>query len=126
MDEVYSDFDITFAKNPVTGALARVTNDAAVKSSIRNLILASRGEWAHHRELGSKIYHLLFEPLEETTAADLRDVIISAIRFEPRAKLIQVHVKTNSQRDGYDVQIVFSTINSTTPVEFSDFLKRIR
>lgn len=125
-DEVFSDFDITFAKNPVTGALSRVTNDEAIKGSIRNIILASRGEWAHHPELGSKVYHLLFEPLEENTANDLREVIISALTFEPRAHVHQVHVKTNFARDGYDVKIIFTTINSTRPVEFSDFIRRVR
>jgi phage baseplate assembly protein W len=125
-DEIFSDFDITFAKNPVTGALARVTNDAAVKSSIRNLILANRGEWAHHPQLGSKIYHMLFEPLEDSTAQMVRDVIIAALRFEPRAKVHGVRVTPNYSKDGYDVQIVFTTINSTRPVEFTDFLKRVR
>lgn len=125
-DEVFSDFDISFAKNPVTGALARVTNDAAIKSSLRNIILASRGEWPYHPELGSKIYHLLFEPLEESTAADMRDVILAACQFEPRAHILKVDVTPNLPKDGFDIRITFQTISSDRPVEFSEFLKRVR
>lgn len=126
LTELFSDFDLTFAKNPVTGSLTRVVNDDAVKSSIRNLILASRGEWAYHPTLGSKIYHLLFEPLDDLTSASLVDVINAALQYESRATILDVNVMPNLERDGYDVTIVFRTLNSVVPVVFTDFLYRVR
>lgn len=126
VEELYSDFDATFAKNPVTGALARVVNDDAVKQSLRNIILAMRGEWAHHPFLGSKIYRMLFEPIDSLTASMIRDAIVSAVRYEPRAKYHLISVTENYSSDGYDVKIVFTTMNTTSPVTFTEFLKRIR
>lgn len=125
-EELYSDFDSSFDKNPVTGALARVVNDDAVKQSLRNLILTMRGEWAHHPFLGSKVYGALFEPVDSLTAALIRDAVVSAVRYEPRATYHRIDVVENRERDGYDVRIVFTTINATTPVTFSEFLRRIR
>lgn len=126
IEELYSDFDASFSKNPVTGALARVVNDDAVKQSIRNIVLAMRGEWAHHPYLGSKVYRMLFEPIDSLTASLIRDSLTAALRYEPRARYHLISVVENYSHDGYDVKIVFTTINSTTPVTFSEFLKRVR
>lgn len=125
-DEIYSDFDISFARNPVTGALARVTNDESIKQSIKNIIMTTRGEWAHHPTLGSKIYHLLFEPLDDDTADTMRDLIDAALRYEPRAEILETDISVNQAKDGYDMRIVFRTRNTSTPVVFSDFIKRVR
>ena len=125
-DEVYSDFDISFEKNPVTGSLVRVTNDEAVRQSVRNIIMTVVGEWPYHPNLGSKIYRLLFDPIDSITSRLIEDAIRSALRRETRIDLRLVSVRESYQEDGYDVTIVYSILNRTDPVEFKYFLKRVR
>lgn len=125
-EEVYSDFDIAFGKNPVTGALVRVTNDESIRQAVRNVVLTVVGEWPHHPNVGSKVYMLLFDPLDPVTAQMIRDAIAAALRRETRINLIDVFVKTNYASDGYDLTIAFTVLNRTEPVEFSLFLKRAR
>ena len=125
-DEVYSDFDISFERNPVTGALVRVTNDEAVKQSVVNLVMTMIGEWPHQPALVSKVHRLLFEPLDAITSEMIKDAIVAALRHEDRVALRLVTVKPNYARDGYDLTIVFSIVNRTDPVTFSYLLKRVR
>ena len=42
--ELYSDFLTNFDMNPVTGNLAKVTNESSVKQALRNLMLTMTGE----------------------------------------------------------------------------------
>lgn len=125
--ELYSDFDISFRANPVTGSLVRVTNDDAVLQSMENIVLAMRGEWAHHPTLGSKLHKLLFEPLDPVTASSVVEVVRASLATnEPRAQILSVTATPDPVRNGYGLEVVFRTINSTTPVTFSSFIKRVR
>lgn len=126
MEELYSDFTINFDRNPITGVLARSTNDDAVKRSLRQIVLVTREEWPHHPNLGSKIYHLLFEPLEISTALMLKDAIQHACTKEPRAQVLDITVEPLHQEDGYRVTIPFHTINSTEIQTLTEILKRVR
>jgi hypothetical protein len=67
--EKYSDFFNDIIINPVTGDLAKRTNEEAVRQSIINLILTGRGERPFQPLVGSDIYQLLFETITlETTS----------------------------------------------------------
>lgn len=123
---VYSDFDSSFRKNPVTGSLIRITNEDSIKQSIRNLILASAGEWAHHPKLGSAIYSMLFEPLDPVTASTIQELVLESLQLEPRAKFNAVDVTESSDGNGYYVSITFTPINSTRASSLTILLKRVR
>lgn len=124
--ELYSDFTINFDRNPVTGALAKVTNDEAVKRSLMQIVLVDREEWAYHLDLGSKVKRLLFEPLDPQTALMLRDVITEACTLEPRATVVGVEVRPDQTNDGYRINIFYYTVNATQVQNLNTFLKRVR
>ena len=46
--------------------------------------------------------------------------------FEPRANLIAVYVNPYPDQNGYNVKIVFSTINNPQPITFDVLLTRVR
>lgn len=125
-DVVYSDFDVKFEKNPVTGSLIRVTNDDAVKQSVRNIVLTMIGEWAFHPNLGSKVHRLLFDPIDSVTAGMIEDAIEAALRKEDRISVRLIRVVENYALDGYDLTIVYSIYNRIEAVEFNMLLKRVR
>lgn len=123
---VYSDFDSSFRTNPVTGSLIRITNEDSIKQSIRNLILASSGEWAHHPEIGSAIYGMLFEPMDDVTTSTIETLVIQSLQQEPRAIVNSVVVDPDPVRDLYEVTISFTPVNGTRLSSVSLILKRIR
>ena len=58
---IYADFTKDLAVNPVTGDLARIIDEEAVKESLKNLLLTDRGERLFQPEVGSDIRATLFE-----------------------------------------------------------------
>lgn len=125
--EFYSDFLINFDMNPITGTLARVTNEDSVKQSLKNLILTNRTERPYNPIFGSRINSLLFDPLDSYTAQNIKEEIEETIKaFEPRAILHEVFVSADEDNNGFVVNIIFSTINIPQETRIELFLQRVR
>jgi phage baseplate assembly protein W len=107
--ERYSDFSTTFEMNPFSGMLARVTNEEAVKQSLKNLVLTETGERFYDSNKGSKIKQSLFELVKIQLKASLAS-------YEPRANIIDVQL-SNDQLDAnaLNCKIIFSVINIPGP-----------
>ena len=125
--EFFSDFLSGFDIDPIKQDLYKVTNEEAVKSSIRNLLLTNAGDRLYDSKLGSNIRSILFENFSPAMDSVLEDLIRTTIEnYEPRAKIEQVFV--NSEVDDHYVvaTIVFSIINKEEPITLELFLNRIR
>ena len=115
--ERYSDFSTTFEMNPFSGMLARVTNEEAVKQSLKNLVLTETGERFYDSNKGSKIKQSLFE-LFDSGMFDIVKIQLKAslASYEPRANIIDVQL-SNDQLDAnaLNCKIIFSVINIPGP-----------
>ena len=110
--EIYSDFLNSFEQNPLTGALARVTNEDSVKQSLRNIILTNIGERFYDSNKGSKIKQSLFELYDPSTVEIIRIQLGEAISaYEPRAIIQDIRLQEDLERNGYYVTLIFSIIN---------------
>lgn len=126
-DLIFSDFLTNFDKHPLNGSLARITNEDSVRQSIKNLILTEVFERPYQPMLGSKLYSLLFEPMNEMTINLMERTIESTIRmFEPRANLLGVTVYAVEARNEYNVNIVFSLVNTIGEIQMDLIIKRTR
>jgi len=124
----YSDFLTNFDKNPKTGFLAQVTNEEAVKQSIRNLVLTERTERFYRAATGCKIYSLLFDQIDPVTAMNIENSIRETIKnSEPRAIVQAVTATPHSEFNFYAVTIIFSiaAIPDQT-FDLSLMLRRVR
>ena len=125
--DYFSDFLNNFDSHPINNSLAKVTNENAVKQSIRNLILTNIGERLFQPTIGSNIFYSLFEPNDVITAENITFFAKSTIsQNEPRALLLEVNVYPNPDRNAFIVNIIFSLINNNTPTQMSVILKRVR
>lgn len=126
--EYYADFLMNFDRNPISGELARVTNERAVIRAIRNLIYTGRGERPFQSDIGCGIKKLLFEPADEVTTDLIKSSIYTTItQHEPRAVLKQIDVKLNQEQDAYLINITIALVNSPSDAfSFSTVLKRVR
>ena len=124
----YKDLDLFFNKKNVSKDITKITDIAAVKRSIRNLVLTNHYEKPFHPEIGSGVRDMLFEPMSTLTAHVLTKKIEDVIEnFEPRAKVIGVSAQPNLDRNEYQVTINFFILNAPTElVDLTLFLERLR
>ena len=126
--QIYKDINLSFAKHPVTGDIAFLSDVESVKRSIRNLVNTNFYEKPFHPEIGSNIRSILFEPVTPIVAdvleRNVKDVIDN---FEPRAELISITANAQIDNNRYDVTTKFYLVNSPSGVETVNlFLERLR
>jgi len=123
----YTDLDLDFQPHPISGDISQLRDADAVKRSIRNILLTNIYEKPFRPNIGSKIAHLLFEPVDPLTKYALRDEIFRAILInEPRARIVDIRINYNLDENRYDATIQFSIENFTEIVTVNIFLERIR
>ena len=126
--KIYKDFNMSFAKHPVTGDIATLSDADAIKRSVRNLVQTNFGERPFHPEIGSDVRAALFEPISPIVANLLTRHIEDVVNnFEPRAELSNVSCSGDIDNGVYNVSIEFFIVNSPEPVQQVDmFLERLR
>ena len=123
----YSDFLTDLTPHPNTKDLVKNTNVDAVKRSIRNLIQTNRYERLMRPNLGSGVRKILFEPITSASADMLKQYVNETIgNFEPRAKVLNVDVFTDTNNLAYTINIYFYVINIADPVSMTVTLYRVR
>jgi phage baseplate assembly protein W len=128
--EYYSDILTNFDKNPLTGYLARVTNEESIKQSLKSLILTQRTERPFQPWLGSRVYSLLFELNNPMTDFALIEEIKSTIEIcESRVSVEDVKIYSNQDRDTNEINItiIFKILSAPELIHSLDFvLTRVR
>ena len=126
--KVYKDLNLNFTKHPVKRTLTPLTDVAAVKRSVRNLVMYNHYDKPFHPEIGSGVRDLLFENMTPFVSNTLRKLIEDTItNFEPRVTLAGVIVNPNFDNNQYEVTIEFYIDNSPSElVDMSFNLERIR
>lgn len=124
---IFSDLDLNFTPHPVTGDLVRKFDEAAIKQSIKNLIMTRHYERHFHSEIGSPVRELLFDLATPVTALMVRRAIIDLIsNFEPRVKLLGVEVIPSEENNAMYVSISFKIVNTESPLSLEFLLERTR
>jgi len=123
----YTDLDLDFTRNPISGDVS-VRNDAqAVIGSIKNIVNTMTGEKKFQPNYGGNIRRLLFEPIDSITTLKIEDGLKRAIlEFEPRAILQNVEVLPSSDELSYEATIIFRLRNQPRPVTTVIKLQRVR
>ena len=126
--KVYKDLNLNFTKHPIKQTLTPLTDVAAVKRSVRNLVMYNHYEKPFHPEIGSGVRDLLFENMTPFVSNTLRKLIEDTItNFEPRVRLAEVAVNPNFDNNQYEVTVEFYVENSPSElVDMSFNLERIR
>ncbi len=123
----YSDLDLDFQINPITGDINKKKGTDAVKRAIRNLIFTSFYERPFNSSIGSDIPKLLFDNVDVITASLIEDAIKKLINtYEPRVLIKRLDVFADIDNHGFNVQLEYIILNTETPATFNLFLERIR
>ena len=125
---IYKDLNLNFGKHPITKQINTLTDAAAVKRSVRNLVQIGQYEKPFHPEIASGVRDMLFENMTPFTAQALQRHITDIItNFEPRALLISVEVIPRFDENQYECTVQFYIQNAPTElVDLSFTLERLR
>lgn len=123
----FTDLDLNFIANPVSGDVSVKTDVNAIKQSVKNLVLTKNFEKPFHPEIGSQVNNLLFEPFTPLTKSMLEQAVKNTIiNFEPRVVLQDVRVALSNDDQTAYITIVFTIVNTTQPISVDITLSRTR
>ena len=116
-DRLYSDLDIRFEPNPITGDVNRLSDVISVKRAIVNLLLTQYGERPFMNTFGSGIARQLFEnhPID---VLSLKNNIIRTIqRNEPRVSKVNNVMVSTTDDNVFLVRIDFQVSNASQDIQ---------
>lgn len=122
----YLDIDLTFNKRP-SGDIYKKRDAAAVKQSIKNLLLSNHYEKPFEPFYGANLTALLFELADDQTESEVRDNIISSIEeYEPRVRIADIDVRVLPDQNDMRVSVQFRVVSTDEIVTFTTNLARLR
>jgi len=122
----YLDIDLTFAKRP-SGDIYKKKDAAAVKQSIKNLLLTDFYEKPFQPFFGGNLRAMLFELADEDTEDEVEENIRNAInKYEPRAEILTITVNVLPDQNDMRVSVYFKIISTQETVTFTTNLSRLR
>ena len=126
-NKLYKDLDVTFTAHPETQDVLKKIDNNSIKQALKLLLFTNIGERLFQPDVGSKIYGLLFEPIDPITTEVLKRSIENTIEtYEPRVLLEGVDVVPNYDENSYEVSIYFSVLGINQPTSLTVTLERLR
>jgi phage baseplate assembly protein W len=126
-DSLYSDLNLSFIPNPVTGDINPVRDIEAIKKSVVNLILTNFYERPFQPEIGSGVRGLLFELADPITISDIEDAAQQVLEnFEPRISVLEVVAVDDADNNSYTLSITFQILSTEQIADVTAVLERIR
>jgi len=126
-DSLFTDLDLAFVPNPVTGDINPLKDIEAIKKSVVNLILTNFYERPFQPEIGCGVRGLLFELADAITISDLEDAAKQVLEnFEPRISVLDITTSDDSDNNTYTMTIMFQIISTEQISEVTTVLERLR
>ena len=104
----FRDFSLTFEKNAVTNDILSLKNEAAIKESVKNIVLYNFYEKPFDPFFGGNILGLLFENSTPTMVLEVKNRIEQSIEInEPRVTAVSVVVQFEEDRNELNCKIQY-------------------
>ena len=122
----YADIDLSFANKP-SGDIFKKEHAAAVKQSVRNLLMTNFSEKPFLPRYGGNLNSFLFSLNTEVDELALEEKIIETVEiFEPRASVKNVEVVSNENRNEIAVTVTFQVLSTNEVITTEISLTRLR
>ena len=124
----FKDISLSFKRHPVTNDILALTNEDAIKRSVRNLVETINEERFFNSLIGSHVRESLFEIPDNTIRATLKSQIENSIlNFEPRVNLTDVIINHPNDTNDLEVTVAYDIIGQeATPQEITFILQPTR
>ena len=119
----FKDINLSFKRHPVTNDVLTVSDEDAIKRSVKNIIFTILGEKPFEPEFGSVINDSLFElntSLNEMKVSD--EIKQSLLNFEPRIDNIRVTVSIYPDSNELNCTVQYDIVGISAPTQEVDVL----
>ena len=115
----FKDFSLTFEKNAVTNDILALKIEAAIKESVKNIVLYNFYEKPFDPFFGGNVVGLLFENSTPTMELEVKNRIEQSIEIhEPRVTAVSVDVDFQEDRNELNCKINYLILG--IPAKFDD------
>ena len=119
----FKDISLSFRRHPVTNDVVAITNEDAIKRSVRNLVETINNERPFNSLIGSEVRNSLFEPADRDLLIRLETEIETSINnFESRVNLRSVVASHPPDTNDISVEIIYDIIGLPTPTQELTFI----
>ena len=124
----FKDISLSFKRHPVTNDILALTNEDAIKRSVRNLVETVNEERFFNPLIGSHVRESLFNLADNGLRATLKAQIrITIENFEPRVNLTDVIVNHPNDSNDLEISIIYDIIGQeSSPQEITFILQPTR
>ena len=125
---LFKDISLSFAKHPVTGDIAKLSDVDAIKRSVRNLVNTNHYERPFKPGLGGNLIGLLFQLDTERGLNRVTKQLTETIEtFEPRVENVLVRVNNEGMESNeLALTVFYSVINGKRNQELNLTVTRTR
>ena len=119
----FKDINLSFKRHPVTNDVITVSDEDAIKRSVRNIIFTILGEKPFEPNFGSVINQSLFElntSLNEVRISD--EIEQSLINYEPRIDNIEVTASIYPDSNELNCTVQYDIVGIPAPTQTVDVL----
>ena len=119
----FKDINLSFKRHPVTNDVLTVSNEDAIKRSVKNIIFTILGEKPFVPQFGSVINESLFDLNTELSEIRVSDEIRSSLlNFEPRIDNIIVNVTVSPDTNEMNCTVQYDIVGLPAPTQEVDVL----
>ena len=119
----FKDINLSFKRHPVTNDVVTISNEDAIKRSVKNIIFTILGEKPFEPNFGSVISESLFDlntSLNEVRVSD--EIKQSLLNYEPRIDNINVTVTVAPDTNEMNCTVQYEIVGLPTPPQEVDVL----
>ena len=119
----FKDINLSFKRHPVTNDVLTVSNEDAIKRSVKNIIFTILGEKPFEPNFGSVINQSLFDlntNLSEIRVSD--EIKQSLLNYEPRIDNIEVTVTVAPDTNEMNCTVQYDIVGIPAPTQEVDVL----
>jgi|TARA_R110000823_G_C15685619_1_gene474751 phage baseplate assembly protein W len=122
------DLDLNFTRNPITSDVSLVTQNNAVKRSLKNLVFFNFLEKPFNPKINAGLRSLLFESNDPFFQLDIEESLRSIIEiYEPRVNVRKLKFNENNfDTNSMDLVIYFSVSGQDNIDATTVTIKRVR
>ena len=119
----FKDINLSFKRHPVTNDVLTISNEDAIKRSVRNIVFTILGEKPFDPNFGSVINDSLFEldtSLNQVRVSD--EITQSLLSYEPRIGNVEVTASIYPDSNELNCTVQYDIIGISAPTQQVDVL----
>lgn len=122
---LYSDFDVSFEPNPITGDISLNYDEKAISQALKFLVLTNLFERPFQPDLGGDINRALFGPITPATMTFIKEKVRDIIEnYEGRVELVNIDVV--SYDHAVKITVFYTIRNNENTLQTTIYLERDR